>query len=84
MNWPNSLWGILWCGLCHGASKVVEGKRKHCDERWALKGRTIWIVKHKGSDEMDLRTCPGQAQKRVWELEDRGIEAHSPFPKVIE
>lgn len=83
MNLRDNLWEILWCGLCHGANKVIEGKQKHCDERWALKDRTVWIVRQKGSDEMDLCACPGRAQKRVWELEDQGIETLPPFSKVI-
>jgi len=83
---PTSLWDLLWKGFCDLSCHLSEEHRRRCDERWALKGRTLWVVRRKNPDDhkLGLFACPGQAQRHVWRLADQGIETFPPYAQVVD
>ena len=84
-NLSTCLRGILWCGICAGAGRAEGRYRRWCEERWMLKGRTLWVVRRKDPNDhkLDLLADPGQAQVRAWKLADQGIETFPPYAAVV-
>lgn len=76
----NNLWGLLRAGLRQGLDEILRKHQRRCDERWSLKGRTVWIVdwddENGGGGAIEVYETAGEASLRTLELtQDLSISA---------